>query len=525
MRVTSDYANLNSILSSIGSTFGATGVASLAARERLIDLAGGINELASKTKSFGDNYLTEAERLAPVQAYVTEQLAAMGLAGITSRDQFKAVVLGIDKTTEAGAKQFVAMMDLADAFAQVHPAIDATATSLQAMKDAATGLLGNVDSAFSVLQNVVGREKAIIQSRIDAETAAITKIKGLSDALHSTLDSMHMPGQAAYDRAAAQAQIKTALTIAKAGGPLPDADKLKQALGAVTQDASSQFATYQDYQRDFYSTQNDIAGLAKYSDDALSVEQKTLDALNAQSKQLDGVLSDAQAQIDALKGIDTTGLTIVQALEGIRVAILAAQANPIVGATGAINQAYQSALGRAPDAGGLDFWQHQAANGTPVGDIVGAIKNSPEAQVQNLYHSLLGRGADAGGLDFFLHSGASMDEIKNDILGSDEYKHPHNVPGFAVGINRVPFDMTARIHADEAVVPAAFNPFNPGARISGSGGDNSALEAAVDRLAAASERQQDALDRIAREVKRQADGLEVVTDGFNAMRTKEEVPA
>jgi hypothetical protein len=324
-------------------------------------------------------------------------------------------------------------MKLADAFAQVHPAIDATATALQAMKDAVPGLLSSVDTAYSALQSVVAREKAAIQSRIDAETAAVTKLKSLSDSLHGTLDSMHGPGQEAFERAAAQAQIKSAVAIAQAGGPLPDADSIKKALGIVTQDASSQFATYQDYQRDFYTTQNDISSLAGLTDDKLSVEQKSLDALNAQMKQLDDVLASEQAQIDILKGIDTTGLSIVQAVEGVRTAILAAQANPLAAAPGAINQAYQSALGRAPDSAGLDYWQQQAANGTPIGDIVGAIKNSPEAQVQGLYHDLLGRGADAGGLDYFLHSGGSIDAIKAAIMSSDEYKHLHGVPGFASG--------------------------------------------------------------------------------------------
>lgn len=45
---------------------------------------------------------------------------------------------------------------------------------------------------------------------------------------------------------------------------------------------------------------------------------------------------------------------------------------------------------------------------------------------------------------------------------------PARIPRFAAGINRVPRDMLAVIHKDEAVVPAKYNPFNPNAKGGGS---------------------------------------------------------
>ena len=44
-----------------------------------------------------------------------------------------------------------------------------------------------------------------------------------------------------------------------------------------------------------------------------------------------------------------------------------------------------------------------------------------------------------------------------------------DLPRFDVGINRVPKDMIAQIHKDEAIVPANMNPFNPNADMNGSG--------------------------------------------------------
>lgn len=134
-RIATDYANVDSILSSVNMTFGAVGVSSVAARERLIDFAGGIDNLSQLTSSYARDFLTDAERLAPVTKYVGEQMAALGLAGVTTREQFKQVAEGLDKTTEAGAAQFAAMLKLEGAFAQVYPAVEATANAAKSAAD------------------------------------------------------------------------------------------------------------------------------------------------------------------------------------------------------------------------------------------------------------------------------------------------------------------------------------------------------------------------------------------------------
>jgi biotin operon repressor len=458
-RLAGDFQSTNQIAQLLGKSgadvFGSLGMDSATARERVIDLAGGVSVLAQQAQAYAQNYLTDAQRLAPVQKALDAAMASLGLSSVQTRDQFKAVIDGLDLTTEAGAKEFTSLMALSDAFAQVHPQIDAAAAAaqaaadaakatadaakaaadaLQAMKDAASALTGDVDNAMSVLKTVADRQKAALQSRIDTEAAAITKLTSLSQSLRGALSSMTTPDQAAYDRAAAQAQVRTALAIARAGGPLPDADSLKTALSTLQKDSTGQFASYADYLRDYYSTKNDIASLAGITDDSLSVEQKSLDALNAQVKAIDQMVADAQAQVDVLKGIDSNGLTLIQAVEGVRTAILAANANPLVSGTSAINAAYQSALGRAPDAVGLAYWQKAIGNGASASDVTSAIANSPEATIQGMYQTMLHRPADAAGLNFWLtqmRTGVSLADIGNAIAGSGEVQG--KIPGFATG--------------------------------------------------------------------------------------------
>ena len=87
-----------------------------------------------------------------------------------------------------------------------------------------------------------------------------------------------------------------------------------------------------------------------------------------------------------------------------------------------------------------------------------------------LYKLAIGNGYNAG----------MVDKAMGFANGSaNAWATANGFPAFAQGINRVPYDMTARIHEGEAIVPKQFNPFNPNAQQSG---DNSRLEALIDGL-------------------------------------------
>ncbi len=130
-RVAGHYAFLDTALAAIGTKFGALGVESIAARERLIDLTGGVDALGKGTAFFAANFLTEAERMAPIAAATAKTLGELGYASLNSRDDFKAAVQGLINSgalaTEAGAKTFAGLMSVEEAFAQLHPALVDTA--------------------------------------------------------------------------------------------------------------------------------------------------------------------------------------------------------------------------------------------------------------------------------------------------------------------------------------------------------------------------------------------------------------
>jgi hypothetical protein len=105
-------------LESIGMEFRVTGIESLEARNRLVELSGGLEAFVDGTASFAENFLTDAQRIAPVQAAVSRELDRLGIAANIGRTEFANLVLGLDVSTEAGATMFAALMRLAPALDQ-----------------------------------------------------------------------------------------------------------------------------------------------------------------------------------------------------------------------------------------------------------------------------------------------------------------------------------------------------------------------------------------------------------------------
>ena len=552
-RLAVNFSAVDQILVAMGTSsevaFRAVGAASIEARERLLAFAGGVDALASATTFFNDNFLTEAERVAIIQKPLQEGLAALGFASLTTADQYKEAVQGLVSSgalaTEQGAKQYAGLLALGPQFKTVSDYLksvgDAAAETArlaaeaareaeeaakraaeaarQAALEQAASLISGVDSAFSVLQRVVDRQKKALQDEISVRTASIQKIEALSQSLRSTLDGMTVQGSEAEDRQAAQAQIQAALAIAKASGKLPSADDLRNALSVVGRGSADQFATQQEYLRDFYATRAGIEDLAGLTDKSLSTEERSLKSLEDQVKQYDLMLEREQDQIDVLKGISVTGLSIEQALAALHSAVVAAAANPVNSAGSAINDAYKSALGRSPDQAGLDFWKGQAAGGLSTGAIVDAIKNSPEAKIRELYRDVFGRAPDAGGLQFWvgqMNGGMSLATIRDAMLGSDEKK---GLRGFAVGANYIPVDMPAMVHQGERIIPAADNR-ELMRRLASPEQNNQALAAAVERLTREVESLRAEVGRGADASGQLAEQFENASDGGNVVRVE-----
>lgn len=181
--------------------FGSIGLSSAAARERLVQLAGGTGALTSLTGSYAQNYLSEAERLAPVTKALDEALGKLGLSSIpTTRDEFKKLVDGFDLTNEAQAKQFVSLMQLGDAFALVHPATEDTADAAKKAAEA----LAEVNKGYQ------SQIDDLLKASLPAAEVRAMEIAGMDAstvALYDRLAALKGEAAAASERKDLQAQL------------------------------------------------------------------------------------------------------------------------------------------------------------------------------------------------------------------------------------------------------------------------------------------------------------------------------
>lgn len=118
VRVLQSTKQVQLALTSIGSASASAmeGIGGYRVADKLIEMAGGLENFVDQAKTFATNFLTEAERLAPVQAAVTAQMASLGFSSIDTREEFKALVLSLDLSTLAGRETYQALMSVQDGF-------------------------------------------------------------------------------------------------------------------------------------------------------------------------------------------------------------------------------------------------------------------------------------------------------------------------------------------------------------------------------------------------------------------------
>ena len=356
VRVTNDFMQVSDVLAVLGKSFNTTGLGAVALSESLILATGGLEALTTNTGYFVENFLTEAERMAPITKSVNDAMGKLGVSGVTTVDQFKALVLAQDLNTAAGQSMYAQLIAIAEPFKKAadyaaelaaatgdFAAVAKTASEiasehrdlqqqLNELTKSETALLAiqragiadvnkalfdqvqaakAVVSAKDALGKAYDREAAATQTALDKSKSWVSTINGLNPSLALGAQSTLTPEQ---KYAEARAQFEKTLAAANAGDATAQSglSAAEQAFLTASQVVNASDARYAaDYARVLAA--NDEA--LKWASAQVDVQQASLDALKAQVSGLitinDSVLTVAQAIANLHAAMGTaTGLGV-----------------------------------------------------------------------------------------------------------------------------------------------------------------------------------------------------------------------
>ncbi len=189
VRVTNDYMQVSDVLAVLGKSFNTTGLGAVALSESLITAAGGLDKLTSGTGFFVQNFLTEAERMAPITKSVNDAMGKLGVTGVTTVDQFKALVLAQDLNTSAGQAMYAQLIALAEPFKTV--------------ADYAAELAGGLADVAKTASEIASERKDL-QSQLDQLTLSALQLRA------KEREALDASNRALFDQVAARQDLATA---------------------------------------------------------------------------------------------------------------------------------------------------------------------------------------------------------------------------------------------------------------------------------------------------------------------------
>lgn len=385
--------------------------------EQYVAMAGGMEVLQKSSQSYYEAFFSETERADDTLAAVNKQFTALGLALPASRSGFRAMVEGIDSTTDAGRSMFFTLMNLSenaaaaysilekradDAAAAAKTAADTAAEAVQKIIDK---FVGAATTSQSAVQRAIAAEQKATTTAYNARVTALndmssTATKSVSDlttasnSLGNALKALRGDSADAVKmlRSQAQATLQSALATVKAGGSLSSVTGLDDALSTVSSNNTDLYTSLEEFNRDQGRTANVVAELNALNGKQLTSAEKLVKSLEDQLKQaktayddqmavFDQQLEFAQAQIDAINGVDNSIMSVTEAVNAMNAAVVAAlgviKPSNATNTGTLIDTVYQSLLGKNADAKGKEYWQGQVGNGSVgLDQLAVAIKNA-----------------------------------------------------------------------------------------------------------------------------------------------------
>ncbi|MCH9834258.1 hypothetical protein K0U83_01275, partial [bacterium] len=347
-RLGQEVAATDAILLAMGKNaaeaFGGVGLASIAAREHLIDLAGGLESLASKTQSYYANFYSSEEQvqLAATQAQkvLTEGFAGLGQSIPATREAFRALVESQDLSTEAGRKLWNSLLDLQDEFDAVADGADATASKLKEATTAAQQVQASLFDVFATDSQKLAAAQKLINDAFAGLGKSVPATAGDFLDLAKAIDPATEAGQSLI---ATLGKVSGAFAYVEksaadsAAAKVAAAQAASQAAAQAAQEAA-QAATQSSGSRRSVMDQFDPAG-------ALSRAQADIAATFAKHGATDLIptsragVSDVAGRIDTSTALGQQQMADLASLSGAFEAVFGAQESAARSAADAAKQA------------------------------------------------------------------------------------------------------------------------------------------------------------------------------------------
>lgn len=166
----------------LGGVFSSFAALSIEARDGFLSLVGGVEAFASKTKTFTENYYSEAEQAALAARSIAAQLRAAGITGdLTSRGDLRSLLDSQNLATETSRVQAAALLNVSSEFSSLATYLQANNTTLNTL--AGAGITSAfVDAAAAQAQQANAQAETQNQTQRNIEQLARDQVAAIKTA-------------------------------------------------------------------------------------------------------------------------------------------------------------------------------------------------------------------------------------------------------------------------------------------------------------------------------------------------------
>ena len=336
---------------------------------------------------------------------------------------------------------------------ELNPALAVLANELWKAEDAATAAAEAeaartklIDDAFSTLERSVDARRTIVQAMQQEAQDVVSSLSGIFDTLKTNIRELYGEVDATRSMSAAQGQafIAQALGTARTTGKLPEGDGLSDAIAAARAGLDSKaYASKLDYDRDRLVLAASLDQLKGFTGEQLTSAERQVKLAEDELKKLDDTLKVAKNQLDELRGVNTSVLSVADAVKALQKAMFpdkqpAAATPPRVSNGGSVVGAGANATS-APAQSQLGYQangSYEFSDGYVSRTITGA-----EAQRLKGMDSLYARFAGSGDVKGYYEAAKAAGFTLRDVAAHDGFFYGDvlkaaaaaGVPAFARG--------------------------------------------------------------------------------------------